>query len=101
MYKILKKTVEGFSPLTDAEIINQVKEKFKYGITYCRVEIVGTENVLTETNYIKDAQFSELRFVPDTGVFGECVAKKVEFNINNEDLQFKIQDKEIIFYLGV
>lgn len=101
MYTILQKTVEGLSPLTDEEIIKEVKKQFLYGITYSYIHIIGTDEIFNQDNYLKNVQFSELRFVPNEGIFGQCVAKKVDLNFNNVDSQFSIQDEEFDLYIGV
>ncbi len=101
MYTIYQKTDEGLSPLSDAQTIARVKQEFKTGITYAFIKVLNTEIILTQDDYIKDIELSELRFVPEEGIFGQCVAKKVEINLNNEDMGISLEDQDIEVYIGV
>lgn len=101
MYSMYEEINGELSPLSDIEKIQQVKEELLTGITYAYIKVLNTDIILTEENYIKNFTISELRFVPDNGVFGQCVAKKLEININNENTQFSLQDKELEVYLRV
>jgi hypothetical protein len=89
------------SPLSDTTKIAAVKQEIIAGRTYGYIKILNTDIVLTEQDYIKDFDISELRFVPDNGIFGQCVAKKLDININNEDVELNLQDKELEVYIRV
>lgn len=83
------------------QFLPEIKDKFIKGPTFGRIHILDTDENFTQDNYLKDFSVSELRFVPDKGLFGGCVAKKVDVNFNNVNKQFSIQDKEFEAYLGV
>ena len=83
------------------QFLQEIKDKFIKGPTFGRIHILDTDENFTQDNYLKDFSVSELRFVPDKGLFGGCVAKKVDVNFNNVNKQFSIQDKEFEAYLGV
>lgn len=59
------------------------------------------EMIINERNYLKDVKFEELRYVPDEGIIGGTVAKRVTGNFNNVDENFSIQDREFELYMGV
>ena len=59
------------------------------------------EIIINENNYLKDLKIEELRYVPEEGIIGGTVAKRVSGNFNNVDSSFDIQDREIEVYLGV
>ena len=103
MYTFYRKTVEGLSPLTEneLEIKENIKNEFLYGRTYSYIKIINDDIILSQNDYLKDWELNELRFVPNKGLFGGCVAKKVDINFNNVGKQFSIQDKEFELYLGV
>lgn len=83
------------------QFLQEIKDKFIKGPTFGRIHILDTDENFTQDNYLKDFSVSELRFIPDKGLFGGCVAKKVDVNFNNVNKQFSIQDKEFEAYLGV
>ena len=103
MYTFYRKTVEGLSPLTEneLELKENIKNEFLYGRTYSYIKIINDDIILSQNDYLKDWELNELRFVPNKGLFGGCVAKKVDINFNNVGKQFSIQDKEFELYLGV
>lgn len=101
MYKFYEEINGELSPLSDTMKIAAVKNELLTGRTYAYIKVIGTNLILTEENYVKNFDISELRFVPDNGVFGQCVAKKLDINIYNEDMQFTLQDKELEVYIRV
>ena len=101
MYSMYEEINGELSPLSDTTKIEAVKQEMLTGTTYGYIKVLGTEIILTEQDYIKDFDISELRYVPDNGIFGQCVAKKLEVNINNEDLELNLQDKELEAYIRV
>lgn len=70
---------------------------------YLRVLATDTlpEIRINEENYLKDIQFEDFRYVPDEGIIGGTVAKKVIVNFANVDETFSIQDREFELYIGV
>ena len=101
MYSMYEEINGELSPLSDTTKIEAVKQEMLTGTTYGYIKVLGTEIILTEQDYIKDFDISELRYVPDNGIFGQCVAKRLDININNEDLELNLQDKELETYIRV
>lgn len=86
--------------VNNEELTPEIKEAFKHGITRAYVEVVGKDIIIDEENYLKDVKFEELRFVPDQGIIGQAVAKRITLNFNNVDNNFNIQDEELDLYIG-
>lgn len=97
MYKLEPNTDDGISP----ELTDDIKKAFQTAITRAYIKVVSTGQIINEENYLKDLTISELRYVPDRGIFGGTVAKKVEINFNNVENSFTIQDEEIEVHIGV
>lgn len=77
------------------QFTEQIKKAFKTGIVKEYIQVIGTDLIINYDNYLKDTEFSELRFVPDIGIFGQAVAKKIEINLNNTNNSLNLQDKEL------
>lgn len=88
----------GFSNEAIANILSGKVTK-----AYLKVLPTNTlpEFLIDSSNYLKDLQLEELRFVPDEGFIGQAVAKRVTGNFNNIYPGFSIQDREFELYLGV
>lgn len=93
--------VAAFKKVTDL-----FKERLLTGkITRAYLRVLANETepemIINERNYLKDVKFEELRYVPDEGIIGGTVAKRVTGNFNNVDENFSIQDREFELYMGV
>lgn len=101
MYTIYKETVGGLSPLTDLTLLEKVKKKFISGPVNAKIYVPTLDLTLTNHDYIKDFTLSELRFVPDKGIFGGAVAKKVEVNFNNFNKSIILENEEFELSISV
>ena len=81
------------------QFTEDIRKAFRTGITKAYLEVIGTDVVIDYQNYLKNIEFSELRFVPDKGIFGQAVAKKIVVNFNNLDNTLNLQDKEIRLFI--
>lgn len=81
------------------QFTEDIRKAFRTGITKAYLEVIGTDVVIDYQNYLKNIEFSELRFVPDKGIFGQAVAKKIVVNFNNSDNTLNLQDKEIRLFI--
>ena len=75
------------------------KERLLNGkITRAYLKVLATdtqpEMIINESNYLKKVKFEELRYVPNEGIIGGTVAKRVTGEFNNVDSSFSIQDRE-------
>lgn len=82
------------------------KERLLNGkITRAYLKVLATdtqpEMIINESNYLKNVKFEELRYVPNEGIIGGTVAKRVTGEFNNVDSSFSIQDREFELYIGV
>jgi len=57
--------------------------------------------IINESNYLKDWELKEIRYVPKHGIIGGAVAKMVTGNFINVDAGFSIEDREFELYIGV
>lgn len=80
---------------------DEIKEKFRTGITRGYLVVTNTGFIINEENYLKDIVLEELRFVPDKGILGGTVAKRATINFNNVDNSFTIEDEDIEVHIGV
>lgn len=74
-------------------------------VTRCYLKVLATDTepefIINEENYLKDCTFEELRYVPNYGIIGGAVAKRVTGNFNNIEENFNIKDREFELYFGV
>lgn len=88
----------NFSDIAKTRIING-------NIVRAYIKVLSTntqpEIIIDEENYLQDFTFEDLRYVPDEGIIGGTVAKKVTLNFVNVDENFSIQDREFELYMGV
>lgn len=82
------------------ELTEEIKEAFRSGITRAYLKVVGTDTIINEENYLKDLTFEELRFVPDQGIIGQAVARRLTINFINENNLFDLEDKELELHIG-
>ena len=95
-----------FEVIAYQRISEEFKTRLKEGkITRGYLKVLATDTlpeiIIDENNYLKDLKIEELRYVPEEGIIGGTVAKRVSGNFNNVDSSFNIQDREIEVYLGV
>lgn len=77
----------------------ELKDAFKTGITRCT--IVHNQDEYTESNFLKDAELQDNRYVPNVGFIGQAVAKMITVNlINDENSNINLENEEIVFKLG-
>lgn len=81
------------------QFTEDIRKSFRTGITKAYLEVIGTDIIIDYQNYLKNIEFYELRFVPDKGIFGQAVAKKIVVNFNNLDNTLNLQDKEIRLFI--
>lgn len=77
------------------QFTDDIKKAFRTGIVKEYLEVLDENLIIDYDNYLKDTEFSELRFVPDIGIFGQAVAKKISVNLNNTNNSLNLQDKDI------
>lgn len=82
------------------ELTEEIKEAFRSGITRAYLKVVGTDTIINEENFLKDLIFEELRFVPDQGIIGQAVARRLTINFINENNLFNLEDKELELHIG-
>lgn len=103
-------STDEVSPYFEVTAYQRISEEFKTRlkegkITRGYLKVLATDTlpeiIIDENNYLKDLKIEELRYVPEEGIIGGTVAKRVSGNFNNVDSSFNIQDREIEVYLGV
>lgn len=103
-------STDEVSPYFEVTAYQRISEEFKTRlkegkITRGYLKVLATDTlpeiIIDENNYLKDLKIEELRYVPEEGIIGGTVAKRVSGNFNNVDSSFDIQDREIEVYLGV
>lgn len=103
-------STDEVSPYFEVTAYERISEEFKTRlkegkITRGYLKVLATDTlpeiIIDENNYLKDLKIEELRYVPEEGIIGGTVAKRVSGNFNNVDSSFDIQDREIEVYLGV
>lgn len=103
-------STDEVSPYFEVTSYQRISEEFKTRlkegkITRGYLKVLATDTlpeiIINENNYLKDLKIEELRYVPEEGIIGGTVAKRVSGNFNNVDSSFDIQDREIEVYLGV
>lgn len=103
-------STDAISPYFEVTAYQRISEEFKTRlkegkITRGYLKVLATDTlpeiIIDENNYLKDLKIEELRYVPEEGIIGGTVAKRVSGNFNNVDSSFDIQDREIEVYLGV
>lgn len=87
-------TVQYYPQITD-----EIKQAFKTGVTKAYLDVLEDDYTIQYDNYLKDIEFSDLRFVPGKGIFGQAVAKQIVVNLNNVDNSLNLEDKTLRFYL--
>lgn len=101
---------DEISPIFDLGAFKGITKTFKERlltgkVTRAYLKVLANETepemIINERNYLKDVKFEELRYVPDEGIIGGTVAKRVTGNFNNVDSDFSIQDREFELYMGV
>lgn len=76
-----------------------LKDAFKTGITRCTV--VHGQDEYTESDFLKDAELQDNRYVPNVGFIGQAVAKMLTITlINDENSNINLENAEIQFKLG-
>lgn len=101
MYKITRTLLDGTSPSVLTNIPDNIRNKFISGPVYGKIKVIDTNEVFTQDDYLKDFKVSDLRFIPDQGIFGGAVAKELKINFVNVDKEFTLQDKEVEAYNSV
>lgn len=91
MHKLQPIEEGGLSPTFSKEI----KNAFRTGIVKFSLLVLEDGSIINYDNYLKNVTVSELRFVPDEGIFGQAVAKKVEIELYNEENTIDLQDKTV------
>lgn len=88
----------------------ELKNAFKTGTTYC--SIIHNQQEYNESNFLKEAELKDVKYVPNAGFIGQAVSKMLtikmvndeESNLNfeNANVQFKIGAKynDIIYYIN-
>ena len=76
-----------------------LKDAFKTGVTRCT--IVHGQNEYTESDFLKDAELQDNRYVPNVGFIGQAVARMITVNlINDENSNINLENEEVSFKLG-
>jgi len=76
-----------------------LKNAFKTGVTRC--SIVHGQDVYTESDFVKDAELQDNRYVPNVGFIGQAVARMITVNlINDENSNINLENEEVNFKLG-
>ncbi len=91
MHKLQPIEEGGLSPTFSKEI----KNAFRTGIVKFSLLVLEDNFTINYDNYLKKVTVSELRFVPDNGIFGQAVAKKVDIELYNEENTIDLQDKTV------
>lgn len=82
------------------ELTEEIKEAFKTGIVRAYLKDSESDLEINEENYLKDLTFEELRFVPEQGIIGQAVARRLTINFINLDNTINIEDKDLELYIG-
>ncbi len=91
---IAKATIKYTPKLTD-----EIKKAFTESAVYSEIKLEDGK-ILTESDYIKSVKFYDTKFVPDNGIIGQAVMKQVDLQINNENQNLQLEDKEYELFLS-
>ena len=83
------------------QMTKEIMQAFLTNKTYGYINIIDTGEVINHDNYLKNIKFDDLKYVPDKGIFGGAIAKRVVLEFNNEAGKIKIENKEFNLYIGV
>ena len=78
---------------------SDLKDAFKRNVTRCK--IVHGLNEYNESNFLKDAELQDVRYVPDAGFIGQAVARMLTVTlINDESSNINLENQEFEFKIG-
>ena len=83
------------------QMTEEIKNAFLTDKTYGYINILDTGEQIKYDNYLKNIKFEDLKYIPDKGIFGGAVAKRVTLEFNNEAGNVKIENKEFDLRIGV
>lgn len=83
------------------QMTEEIRNAFLTDKTYGYITILDTGEQIKYDNYLKNIKFEDLKYVPDQGIFGGAVAKRVTLEFNNEAGNVKIENKEFDLRIGV
>ena len=83
------------------QLTKEIMQAFLTNKTYGYINIIDTGEVINYDNYLKNIKLDDLKYVPDKGIFGGAIAKRVVLEFNNEAGKIKIENKEFDLYIGV
>lgn len=83
------------------QMTKEIMQAFQTNKTYGYINIIDTGEVINYDNYLKNIKLDDFKYVPDKGIFGGAIAKRVVLEFNNEAGKIKIENKEFDLYIGV
>lgn len=75
-----------------------LKNAFKHNVT--RATIVHGNETITESNYLKNLELKECRYVPGAGFIGQAVARMITINLIDKDKNINLENEEIEVKIG-
>ena len=82
----------------NVEWTTQLKNAFKHNVI--RATIVHGNETITESNYLKNLQIKECRYVPNAGFIGQAVARMATINLIDHDKILNLENEEIEIKIG-
>lgn len=69
--------------------------------TVAKIKILGTDETLTEDDYIVDWTYEDYRYVPDNGFIGQFVERILDGKLSNLPNNVSLENMEINLQLGI
>lgn len=78
---------------------DELKNAFKTGTTYCSV--IHNQQNYNESNYLKEAELKDIRYVPSAGFIGQAVSRMLTIKmVNNENSNLNFENADVQFKIG-
>ena len=78
---------------------DELKNAFKTGTTYCSV--IHNQQNYNESNYLKEAELKDIRYVPSAGFIGQAVSRILTIKmVNNENSNLNFENADVQFKIG-
>ena len=77
----------------------ELKNAFKTGTTYA--SIIYNQQEYNESNFLKEAELKDVRYVPNVGFIGQAVSRMLTIKmVNNENSNLNFENADVQFKIG-
>ena len=77
----------------------ELKNAFKTGTTYA--SLIYNQQEYNESNFLKEAELKDVRYVPNAGFIGQAVSKMLTIKmVNNEESNLNFENADVQFKIG-